>query len=178
MTEKRLIFRTVVGSHLYGFAHPGSDYDIYEVYEGKGRSLKQTMEGNLDIVRGDLEAFLLRAATGSHQSAEALFSNQKDWEPGMEEKWGPMLQNFRLGGEAFRKYERTIKKFCFGDFKKRRHACRLAINLHEMRVSGRGQFDPRLHPIDRSLCEGYAKIFKGDALCEQLQDMIHPPGGI
>lgn len=178
MTEKSLIFRTEHGSHLYGFAHEGSDYDIYEVYEGKGRSLKQSTDGELDIVRGDLEAFLIRAASGSHQSAEAIFSPVKDWAPGMEEKWGPMLKNFRIAGEAYSKYERTIKKFCFGDFKRRRHACRLAINLWEMRVSGSGRFNPRLHPVDRILCDGYAKTLEGEALLAELQDLIHPNPGV
>lgn len=175
--ERKLIFRTEAGSHLYGFAHEGSDYDIYEVYEGKGRNLKQSTDGELDVVRGDLEAFLLRAASGSHQSAEAIFSPVKVWAPGMEEKWGPLLANFRIAGEAYAKYERTIKKFCFGDFKRRRHACRLAINLWEMRVSGSGRFNPRLHYVDRTLCEGYARAFTGSDLLDQLQDLMNPQRG-
>lgn len=172
-----LIFRTQHGSHLYGFEHADSDEDWYEVYEGKGRKLTQHTDGTLDVVKGDLEAFLIRAASGSHQSAEAIFSKSKAWAPGMEEKWGPLLANFRIAGEAYSKYERTIKKFCYGDFKRRRHACRLAINLWEMRVSGSGRFNPRIHPVDRTLCEGYARAFEGDELLAQLQDLMHPDRG-
>lgn len=174
----RLIFRTIHGSKLYGFDHADSDEDWYEVYEGKGRKLTQRTDGQLDVVRGDLEAFMLRAASGSHQSAEAIFSESKAWEPGMEEKWGPLLANFRIAGEAYLKYERTIKKFCFGDFKRRRHACRLAINLWQMRVSGSGRFNPRIHPVDRTLCAAYAVTYEGDELLAQLQDLIHPEPGV
>ena len=42
-------------------------------------------------------------------------------------------------------YRRTIKSFALtGDFKRRRHALRLAANLSEL--SRRGQFNPRLSP--------------------------------
>lgn len=174
----RLIFSTIHGSHLYGFDHEGSDEDWYEVYEGKGRKLTQHTDGHYDVVRGDLEAFLIRAASGSHQSAEAIFSQQKDWAPGMEEKWGPLLANFRLAGEAYQKYERTIKKFSHSDeFKRRRHACRLALNLWEMRVSGSGRFNPRIHQVDRALCAGYAATYRGDELLAQLEGLIHPDSG-
>ena len=108
-----LIFSTVHGSHLYGLAHEGSDRDVYYVYEGKGRNLRHTMKGDDDSVRGTLDAFLERAYTGSHQSVEALFSQKKDWAPGMQEKYGAMLDRLYIeGGEVFAKYERAIKKLC------------------------------------------------------------------
>lgn len=138
-----LIFETIHGSHLYGFAHEGSDRDYYRVYEGDGDTLHQSITDGVDVVRGDLAAFVLRAESGSHQSCEALFSQEKRWGPGMQEKWGPYLNGFRVsGGEAFAKYERTIRKFCFGDFKRRRHAVRLSWNLQDLRAYGR--FNPRL----------------------------------
>lgn len=172
-----LIFRTDHGSHLYGFEHEGSDHDVYEVYEGNSRKLRQTTDGNLDLVRGSLSAFMLRASSGAHQSAEALFSKQKDFAPGMEEKWGHLFDNFRLGAEAYEKYERTIKKFAFGNFKQRRHAGRLALNLWEMRVSGSGRFNPRIHSIDRHLITAYAKLREGDELLAELHDLINPQRG-
>ena len=53
----------------------------------------------------------------------------------------PMLESMRItGGDVFAKYERTIRKCCYGDFKRRRHACRLASNLADLRREGR--FDP------------------------------------
>ena len=125
-----LIFSTVHGSHLYGLAHEGSDRDVYYVYEGKGRNLRHAMNGDDDSVRGTLDAFLERAYTGSHQAVEALFSQKKDWAPGMFERYGAMLDRLYIeGGEVFAKYERTIKKFSYGDFKRRRHACRLRLNF-------------------------------------------------
>ena len=140
---KTVIFDTIHGSHLYGLATGSSDLDVYRVFEGTGTQLKQGVHGSLDLVRGDLEAFVIRAQSGSHQSLEALFSPVKQWGPGMESKWGPYLAGFRVtGSEVFEKYERTIKKFCYGDFKRRRHACRLAFNLGELRHSGR--FNPRM----------------------------------
>lgn len=162
-----LIFSTVAGSHLYGLAHEGSDLDVYEVYEGKSLKLRQSISGNDDSVRGTLEAFLVRAATGSHQSVEALFSQRKVYAPGMQEKYGPMLEGLRItGGDVYAKYERTIRKFCYGDFKRRRHAARLSLNLRSLRDYGK--FNPELTQPEIVLCNGYARTFKGDELCNYL----------
>lgn len=162
-----LIFSTVHGSHLYGLAHEGSDRDVYYVYEGKGTKLRQTMKDDDDSVRGTLDAFLERAYTGSHQSVEALFSQKKDWEPGMFERYGAMLNRLYIeGGEVFAKYERTIKKFSYGDFKRRRHACRLRLNLQDLREYGK--FDPELTETQKILCNAYAKVYEGDELWAAL----------
>ena len=164
-----LIFVTPHGSHLYGLAHEDSDMDIYEVYDGKGQKLTQTTDGIDDYVRGTLEAFVNRAHTGSHQSVEALFSKQKKWEPGMYEKYGEYVEGMRItGAEVFAKYERTIKKFCYGDFKRRRHACRLALNLDGLRKHGR--FDPELMQMEVKWCETYAKLYEGDELWRKLTE--------
>lgn len=169
LKSRDLIFSTVHGSHLYGLAHEGSDRDWYEVYEGKSHKLHQSVTLGDDTVTGTLEAFLIRAASGSHQSVEAIFSQEKVWAPGMEEKWGALVSGFRVtGGDAFAKYERTIKKFCFGDFKRRRHACRLALNLADLRESGR--FNPRLSESAVLLCNGYAKVLEGKDLVKALLD--------
>lgn len=158
-----LIFSTVHGSHLYGLAHEESDLDVYEVYEGKSLKLRQSMSGKDDSVRGTLDAFLKRAYTGSHQSVEALFSKRKVYAPGMQEMYGPMLDRLYIeGGEVYAKYERTIKKFCYGDFKKRRHACRLSLNLRSLRDYGR--FDPELTQPEAVLCTGFANTAEGDDL--------------
>lgn len=163
-----LIFSTVHGSHLYGLAHEESDRDVYYVYEGRGTKLRQSMSGADDSVRGTLDAFLKRAYTGSHQSVEALFSREKVWASGMQEKYGAMLDRLYIeGGEVFAKYERTIKKFCYGDFKQRRHACRLRLNLQSLRECGR--FDPRLTETEKILCGGYAKVAEGDELWDALR---------
>ena len=163
-----LIFSTVHGSHLYGLAHASSDRDVYYVYEGSGRNLRHTMKGDDDSVRGTLDAFLERAYTGSHQSVEALFSQKKDWAPGMFERYGAMLNRLYIeGGEVFAKYERTIKKFAYSDnIKKRIHAARLSINLRELRRHGR--FDPTLTQLEAVLCKSYGRVFYGDELLNML----------
>lgn len=159
-----LIFSTVHGSHLYGLAHADSDLDVYYVYEGTGTKLSQSMAGQDDSVRGSLDAFLQRAYTGSHQSVEALFSERKEYAPGMYEKYGHMLDNLYIGGaEVYAKYERTIKKFSHSeDFKRRRHACRLSLNLHTLRNYGR--FNPELSQPAITLCDNYARVLKGEEL--------------
>lgn len=161
----QLIFTTVHGSHLYGLAHEGSDRDIYYVYAGKGTKLRQSMSGDDDSVRGTLDAFYQRALSGSHQSVEALFSKEKVWYNSM---YRPMLENLKItGSEVFDKYMRTIKKFSYGNFKRRRHACRLRLNLQELRDYGR--FDPRLTDTQIKLCNAYANLLEGDDLWAALE---------
>ncbi len=165
--QGNLIFSTIAGSHLYGLAHEGSDRDVYYVYEGSGRNLRHTMKGDDDSVRGSLDAFLLRAYTGSHQSVEALFSQKKEWAPGMKERWGPLVENINIRGpEVFAKYERTIKKFCFGDLKRRTHAGRLSLNLQSLRYDGR--FDPTLTETEVVMVRAYAKTWEGEDLWNLL----------
>jgi hypothetical protein len=166
--ESTLIFRTVHGSHLYGMAHEDSDMDIYEVYEGQGTHLNQTItEHGLDICVGTLEAFTRRANSGSHQSAEALFSPVKEFTSEGAARYGAYLAGFRItGSEVFAKYERTIHKFCFGDFKRRRHAARLALNLADLRLYGR--FNPRLTQANIEAITFVAATLEGDDLWTAL----------
>jgi hypothetical protein len=80
--------------------------------------------------------------SGSHQSVEALFSTRKVWTPAGRGLL-PLIEGVRVtGGEVAHKYERTIKKFAHGPYKKRRHAARLALNLRGLREHGR--FNPEL----------------------------------
>lgn len=166
--ETTLIFRTVHGSHLYGLDHEGSDMDVYEVYEGSNLHLNQTISiHGIDVVVGTLDGFVRRAQTGSHQSVEALFSPVKEFSPGMEAKYGPFLAGFRItGSEVFAKYERTIHKFCFGDFKRRRHAVRLATNLQDLRMFGR--FNPQMTREQKIMANEYATNREGEALWTAL----------
>jgi hypothetical protein len=166
--ETTLIFRTVHGSHLYGLEHEGSDMDIYEVYEGSNLHLNQTINTHgLDICVGTLEGFTRRANSGSHQSVEALFSPVKEFTPSGAAKYGAYLEGFRItGSEVFAKYERTIHKFCFGDFKRRRHAARLALNLADLRLYGR--FNPRLSEDNVKTITWVAATLEGDELWTAL----------
>lgn len=130
-----IIFTTPHGSQLYGLAHAGSDHDRFTVFADKRRARQHT-NGDDDHVTMGLDSFLGLAYSGSHQSVEALFSNQKEWGPAGE-MYAPMLNNIRIAGpEVMRKYARTIKAFCYGDFKRRRHAVRLTFNRNELSHTG------------------------------------------
>lgn len=170
-----LIFRTIHGSRLYGLDHEGSDLDVYQVYEGQGTHLNQTVNTHgIDTVVGTLEAFTRRALTGSHQSCEALFSPVKEFPPGMREKYGAYLDGFRItGGDVFEKYERTIRKFCYGDFKRRRHAVRLSLNLTALRSTGR--FNPRLTELQADYATEVAGQFADDGLARILTVLRERP---
>lgn len=167
MPEPEVIFSTVHGSRLYGFAHEGSDYDTFTVTTSRSRTIRQAVDaaGNDRVVVG-LDHFLTLAAGGSHQSCEALFSPVKEWsETG--ERYRPMLDSMRVTGrDVFEKYERTIRKFCYLDFKRRRHAARLTMNLTGLRV--RGWFNPQLGRFSARYCTHLAETLSGDALAMRL----------
>lgn len=141
----RELFRTVHGSRLYGLAHENSDQDLFVVTDSESIRSAHRMDGPVDTVTLGMHEFLRKVAGGSHQSCEALFSPYQEW-TAAGAAWRPHLAGIVVGGaDAFAKYERTIKKFSFGDFKKRRHAVRLAQNLGELRRSG--QFNPAMTGI-------------------------------
>lgn len=165
-----VIFKTVHGSRLYGFEHAGSDYDTFTVTDSHARRVKQTIddEGN-DRVEVGIYHFLDLAMSGSHQSVEALFSPVKEWaDTDAARRWRPLVENARVGGGAvFEKYERTIRRFCYGDFKRRRHAVRLRLNLNELRWAHRIDF-VRLSDLYVGHCGRIAEVFEGDALAMEL----------
>lgn len=164
-----VIFTTIHGSGLYGLATEHSDIDIFTVTTSRNRKARQKLrvdaEGrNIDKVEVGLSTFLRRANSGSHQSVEALFSGRKVW---MRPEHRDFIESsFVCGEEVFAKYERTIKKFCYGDFKRRRHACRLSLNLYSLRE--RGRFDPEMTQAEIALANGFAKGFEGDDLVAKL----------
>ncbi len=165
----QLIFRTEHGSHLYGLSHEGSDRDIYEVYDKPGHTLRQQfLEDGMDVVRGGIWAFVNRALTGSHQSCEALFSGRKEWTDYGWNRYGAFIEGLRVaGGDVVEKYERTIRKFAYSDYKRRRHSVRLYFNLHDLRRCGR--FNPTLDGIQIPLVNEIARLYEGDALAEKLE---------
>lgn len=162
-----VIFSTIHGSHLYGLAHEGSDRDVFYITTSPRRKARHSYnEVGWGQARVGLDTFLLRIQEGSHQSVEALFSPCKIWNP--EYLFlKPMLDSYRVsGGEVFAKYERTIRKFCYGDFKRRRHAVRLQCNLSGMRRCG--WFNPVLSDAERDCCNRLADRWQDDDLREIL----------
>lgn len=157
-----VIFTTIHGSRLYGFAHEGSDFDYFTVTSGNEKP-HQSVVGNIDHVRMGLPAFLERAYSGSHQSVEALFSRKKWWGPAAE-MYAPMLSQIRIcGPEVTAKYARTITAFCYGDFKRRRHAVRLRLNLNEILRDGQIS-RVSLDGSRAKLASHLARRFEGDEL--------------
>lgn len=159
-----IIFETVHGSHLYGLAHDGSDHDVFRVTTSTRPRAKHFERGAEDVCEVGITVFLERALAGSHQSVEALFSPRKEWR---DTRYRALVENTRVtGADVFAKYERTIRKFAYGDFKRRRHACRLALNLDGLRRDGR--FEPVMTDIEKVLATKLATQFEGEELLEHI----------
>lgn len=163
-----IIFSTIHGSHLYGLANEGSDVDEFIVTNSIRPNAKHSVRADgVDQAVLGLDVFLRRIQEGSHQSVEALFSPYKDWNPEYQ-YLEPMLESYRIGGAGvFAKYERTVKKFCYGDFKRRRHAVRLALNLQSLRVFGR--FNPVMDEFQIWTANQLATL-EGDDLRKRLEE--------
>lgn len=140
--DKNVLFKTIHGSHLYGLNHAGSDKDYYTVVIGNSsranRKTRQTIVDGVDSLRVSLNHFMELAQSGSHQALEAMFSEKTSGDI-IE----AMRKNYYVGSNIFQIYERTIRNFALSDdFKRRRHALRLTLNLNEM--THRGRFNPTL----------------------------------
>ncbi len=161
-----VIFTTPHGSHLYGLAHENSDRDLFIVTNGADR-MHQHTDGETDVTRVGIYTLLRYAMEGSHQSAEAIFSQEKDWNLNLKHQWLPLVNAVRIGGPVvMRKYRRTVVKFAFGDFKRRRHACRLYWNAQEMAASYR--FNPTMTRGQVILSNYLAEHYEGQDLLDQL----------
>lgn len=166
ISDDQIVFSTIHGSRLYGLDHEGSDTDMFYVVDDGRNEVKHYQDGN-DLVVASLSKFLEYAAGGSHQSVEALFSPVKVW-GGAASNWQPFLESMRVtGGDVFAKYQRTIRKFCYGDEKRRRHAIRLAGNLAELRWEGR--CEPRLSDMQAAWCRAVARTHADDDLARLLE---------
>ena len=169
-----VIFTTVHGSRLYGLDHAGSDHDSFTVvtdtHDFGDRPTRQTVRGFGDHVRDEvtftLTEFLQRADKGSHQALEALFSPVKEWAE--EKHWfEPFTWHYRATSpDVFYAYERTIRKFAFSDFKRRRHGVRLSQNLKALREFGR--FNPRMTVAQIQEANEYATTMSGNAFLRGL----------
>lgn len=165
-----VVFTTVHGSRLYGFDHAGSDHDYYTVTTATSDKVVhkiETINGRvIDTATVGIDHFLELAKSGSHQSVEALFSTRKV--PGRAwVQYGPMLSDMYIQGpEVYDKYKRTITKFAFGDFKRRRHAVRLKHGLTFLRSTGR--LNPTLSTQHVEWCNELAEKYEGTGLLGML----------
>lgn len=142
-----ILFRTIHGSRLYNLANEHSDEDYFTVLANRpkrrARYAKQTIIGEIDSLVMDLSTFMRYCDMGVPQALEAMFSPFPEESKIEDLRWAyrPNLANMRD------RYVRTIKAFALSDdFKRRRHAFRLCLNLTEAMDTGR--FNPWLMPTD------------------------------
>ena len=144
-----LLFRTPIGSRLYGLAHANSDNDTLEVYSNTIPSplkkIRQTIDGKDDVIRTNLSTFVMYAERSSHQILEAMYSPIADVD---------MFKDFRMNyhiniGTFVPLYQRTIRNFWTkGDRKSKLHACRMHFCLLE--GMDKGYFSPVLEEKQRA----------------------------
>lgn len=156
LAENTLLL-TPSGSRLYGMAHASSDEDFYRVVPddfywkavgawptGHPKMLiAQHINNGIDELTVSFKTFAILAHNGTPQTMEAMFSQQASID---------RLEEFRkdyfggLGHDSMiERYRRTIHTFIYGNFKSRRHALRLSLNLNEAMING-GRFNPTLTP--------------------------------
>ena len=162
-----MLFQTVHGSRLYGLAHAGSDYDWYTVVSkvktAKATYAKHKVVDDLDTTVLDLGTWLKQCQEGVPQALEAMFSNMA-----VHDELGAFRAGYRVGTQVYERYYRTIKSFALSEeYKRKRHALRLALNLNEMGRTGR--FNPTLSPADARYVSDMATKSNSDvyglALC-------------
>lgn len=174
--ERTVLLSTVHGSHLYGLAHAGSDRDTYTVvtraphvaHNGtKARYAKQKISGDTDSFVIDLSTFMLLCDKGVPQALEAMFSPVAD-----VDLIHALRGSYRCTTAVLPTYLRTIKSFLMaGDYKRRRHGFRLALNAAD--IGHYGFFNPRLCEADAEWISDLAKPEDTQAAWDLAQDMVH-----
>jgi hypothetical protein len=165
--DSETLLLTHTGSKLYGLNHANSDNDTYRIIKtldnNRKRNARQKITGNEDELTIDFRTFADFAYSGQPQALEAMFSPIATIDHLHEFRssfYAGLNQDQMIG-----RYRKTITKFAHGNFKHRRHAMRLAINLDEA-IINRGRFNPRLS------AENIAKITEqanDAAYCTHLQ---------
>jgi predicted nucleotidyltransferase len=152
MDESRyeVLFKTRHGSFLYGLNHAGSDEDFFtvvsKVKSRKAKFSRQSIVGGIDTTMIDLGTWLHYCEAGVPQSLEAMFASGDNV---LVDNIAPLRLGYRAGTQTWDRYLRTIKSFAMEDtYKTKRHALRLALNLAELRGSGR--FNPTLTQEQKS----------------------------
>lgn len=166
-----MLFKTLHGSHLYGLAHEQSDHDYYVVLPTqrgrKARYATQTIVDGVDTTTVDFGTWVNMCQSGVPQALEAMFSSMAT-----HDEISEFRNSFRVGDGIRDKYYRTIDNFLAeSDFKKNRHAIRLALNLRDGLRYGR--FNPTLSPRARVWVTFHAKHVPLDELREFVLDFAN-----
>lgn len=151
-----VLFKTVHGSRLYGLARPDSDEDFYTVVSkvktNRKKYARQSIVDNIDSTVVDFGTWLHFCEMGVPQALEAMFSSMA-----VEDHIAPLRAQYRAGTGVYDRYLRTIKTFAMRDtYKSKRHSLRLALNLQELRGSGR--FNPTLSTEQKSWVSMFANM--------------------
>lgn len=154
-----ILFKTIHGSRLYNLHHADSDYDYFTVIDKvktkRAKYARQTIVDGLDSNVVDFGTFMNGCARGVPQYLEAMFSPKPEID-----KISSLRAGYRVGShEAIDRYLRTIKSFAMSEkdaYKRKRHALRLALNLHDIR--DRGYFNPTLSAVDVELISTLANL--------------------
>jgi predicted nucleotidyltransferase len=169
-----MLFKTIHGSNLYGLAHEGSDLDYYVVTETRRNRrpsyARQTIVDGVDTTTVDFGTWMNMCQSGVPQALEAMFSTRPVYE-------GAGIKEFRrafvMGSSARDKYYRTIDNFLedADNFKKKRHAVRLSLNLRDGMKYGR--FNPTLTKRQAVWTTYHAKYTDLDTLREMCFNMAN-----
>ncbi|MBC9705784.1 MAG: nucleotidyltransferase domain-containing protein [Enterococcus sp.] len=151
-TNPETLLLTNTGSKLYGLDHAGSDNDTYRIIptinNGRKRNARQIIKGDEDQITMDFKTFARFAYDGQPQALEAMFSPIATID-----RISEFRNSFYAGlnyDAMIGRYRRTATAFAHGNFKHRRHALRLILNLEEA-MRNRGYFNPRLSPENRDM---------------------------
>lgn len=177
MAGPRTLLRVAHGSHLYGTAHAGSDWDFYEVLEPSGSgnpwttrygTSEQAFCGREDVVRKDLGQWMREVAAGVPQACEAAWARP---EMAGVDLIRPLRFGLRVGSAGWPAHRRAMRNFATGygarteeyAAKRARHAVRIALNLRDLRE--RGRYDPTMAADRADYCRKVADgLGPGEAL--------------
>lgn len=137
-----VLYKTLIGSRLYGLSHSLSDYDWFVVVEKPGYKVSTKAPGEDDVSVVDFSTFSEGARKGNPQYLEAMFSQTP-----LEDALWAFRKAYRVGVEVWPTYRATMLSSAFNRrnlMKHRRHALRLALNFRDIRQYGR--FDPHMRP--------------------------------
>lgn len=151
-----ILYKTIAGSRLYNLHQNSSDYDYFVVIDKspptrKSSFAKQTIVDGVDTLMVDFGTFTNLCQKGVPQALEAAYSRREIYD-GIS-AWRNAL---RAPAGAWDTYMRTIRSMSDGNYKHRRHALRLAMNLRDL--SRYGRFNPTLDDMQIMCINRWAKV--------------------
>lgn len=176
---KTYLYETLVGSHLYGLAHAGSDIDTMRIYTGtmgqSNRKGLQTITGDLDVLEFPLGAFVMMASRGAPQILEAMYSPIAAPSAIDGLRWGFRADTAAAVNSYRNRIARNFKKASSqpDPVKFYRHSLRRAWNLRDLLQNG--IFNPMMSDKARELAgnmladchskEQFAELIRSQCPC-------------